>query len=652
MLLPGALTAYLAFNEGGFFVDGTALAALVLAVALLLRVTLAEEPFDGLTVRGSIAIAALALYATWVLASFAWSGAPGRALLEFDRVLLYLLALGLFASVRWRPAQLRWMLAGVAGAIVAVCAVGLISRALPQLVTAGPTTVPSRLSHPLGYWNALGLLAALGLVLCLHLTSSNRAHTALRVLSAGAMPLLAATLLLTFSRGAIAVLVLAVPLYVLLARPRALPGALLATFAPVWAALKAVYDADLLATSDPTTVAARAQGAHLAVVVAVGIAVAIVLRLALLPLDRRLARAQLPRWRPSPAMVGATAVAAVIAAAVLALALDIPGQVDRQYQRFVTGGATDQEGPLRERLTDTSNNGRLDNWTVALDQWERSPLAGRGAGTFALTWAQQRPSEADVQDAHSLYLESLSELGVTGLLLLAVALGTIFAALALRCRGTERALYAAVIAAGVAWAVRAGLDWDWEVPAVTLWLFALGGAGLAAVDKRGEGAARSAGMVPAPGRMPRVLLGLACAVIAVTPALTFVSQRRLNQAVGDLKGGDCAGAVDAALGSLDALRVRSGPYEVLGYCDARFGDRRLAVEALETAIERDPQNWELYYGLSLVRGAFGLDPRRAAFLSLILNPNGALPREAVAMFQTDDPRKWERRARSARLPIP
>ena len=46
-------------------------------------------------------------------------------------------------------------------------------------------------------------------------------------------------------------------------------------------------------------------------------------------------------------------------------------------------------------------------------------MVGRGAGTFAASWAQRRPSAVKVQNAHSLYLETLAELGVVGLALLA-----------------------------------------------------------------------------------------------------------------------------------------------------------------------------------------------------------------------------------------
>ena len=72
------------------------------------------------------------------------------------------------------------------------------------------------------------------------------------------------------------------------------------------------------------------------------------------------------------------------------------------------------------------------------------------------------------------------------------------------------------------------------------------------------------------------------------------------------------------LDSLKAIPSRPQPFEVLGYCDARLGLDRLAVGAMEGGVDRDPENWELFYGLALVRADAGLDPRPAARQALRL----------------------------------
>jgi hypothetical protein len=70
-----------------------------------------------------------------------------------------------------------------------------------------------------------------------------------------------------------------------------------------------------------------------------------------------------------------------------------------------------------------------------------------------------------VRDAHSLYVEALSELGPVGLVL-TVLLVIVPVAAAIRRRGDP--VVAVAGAAFVVFAVHAGLDWDWEMPVVTL----------------------------------------------------------------------------------------------------------------------------------------------------------------------------------------
>jgi O-antigen ligase len=101
-------------------------------------------------------------------------------------------------------------------------------------------------------------------------------------------------------------------------------------------------------------------------------------------------------------------------------------------------------------------------WHVAWQQVSADPFLGAGAGSFHLAWVEERPIPADVRDAHSLHLETLAELGVIGLVLLALALAPPFLA------GSRGSVAAAATGGYVAFLVHAGLDWDWELPAVTL----------------------------------------------------------------------------------------------------------------------------------------------------------------------------------------
>ncbi len=259
LLLIG-LIVYLGAEEGGFFPEATAAATVALAAALILRTALAKEPFAGFGLALAVAALPAGLFAVWTLTSGLWSDAPGRALVEFNRALLYVLALLFFGSYARSLSGARGLVRAFALAATALCTAAFLSRALPDVFEVSPGFLASRLGFPLTYWNALGLLAALGLILCLSLTSDERESSPVRVLAAAAMPVLAATLLLTFSRGAIAVGALALAVYVVLAHNRGLITGLLAA-APLTAlAVVRAYEADLLATETPTSPAAVMQG--------------------------------------------------------------------------------------------------------------------------------------------------------------------------------------------------------------------------------------------------------------------------------------------------------------------------------------------------------------------------------------------------------
>jgi O-antigen ligase len=116
-------------------------------------------------------------------------------------------------------------------------------------------------------------------------------------------------------------------------------------------------------------------------------------------------------------------------------------------------------------------------WRAAMSDVRENPFAGSGAGSFDDYWYRHATINAGVHDAHSLYLESLAELGPPGLLLLIGVLLPPLAAAPIARRDPA----AVVAAAGYAtFLVHAGLDWDWEMPAATLTGLACGVALLVA----------------------------------------------------------------------------------------------------------------------------------------------------------------------------
>jgi hypothetical protein len=641
LILPGLLTAYLAMDAGGFFPGTVGIATVVMALLLMLRVTTARSPVAGWGRGAALVGGAGALLASWVLASALWSGAPIRAVVEFDRVLLYLLGFALMATFPRRTGDVSVALRWVLLAIVATAIVGLATRLYPDVFSVTTGREPSRLAHPLTYWNALSVLCALGAVLALHAGSGEREPAAVRVAAVAALPVLAVAGYFPFSRGGIATAVIGALAYVALARPRRLLPTLVTAGPAVAVAIVTAYGAEALATDAYARAPGPEQGRHVALVVLLAAAGAALARLALLPLERRLDAVRLaPGVRRALPAVGVGAALAVVA---LALALDAPDRARAQYDEFVEGNVVQVAADTRARLGAAGNNGRLDIWRVDLRQFSSAPVIGSGAGTFQLAWERERPADIRVVDGHSLYLETAAELGVMGLALLAIVLIGLLAGPARLLASPERHAAAAVLAAGVALLVHAGIDWDWEMPALFAWLFMAAGAACALP----AGTARRA----APGRLARVLAGLACLLLAVTPLTVVASQSRLQTAGRAFERGDCATAVDASLASLDVLGVRPEPFELIGYCDLRTGRPELAIAAMEAARRRDPDAWQYAYGLAVARALAGGDPRPAIEAALQLNPRDERVRDLARAFDTDRPQRWRREAARAQLPF-
>jgi O-antigen ligase len=111
---------------------------------------------------------------------------------------------------------------------------------------------------------------------------------------------------------------------------------------------------------------------------------------------------------------------------------------------------------------------------VAVRAFEAEPVHGVGAGGWAVYWLRYRTISEFAQDAHSLPIQTLAELGLVGVALLLAFLGGI-GWTALRALRSAPALAYGPIAALVTYLAHAPLDWDWEMPAVTIVALVLGG---------------------------------------------------------------------------------------------------------------------------------------------------------------------------------
>jgi O-antigen ligase len=391
-----------------------------------------------------VALAGLAGLTAWAAISLSWAPLSEPAQDDVGRLILYTGALTA-SAMAWRdPRDLRLVEPLLAGGALIVSLYGLSGRLLPGLIDLEESaTAAGRLEQPLTYWNGMGVLAALGLTLAIRVAGTPTRPVALRAAAAATGAPFGMAIYLTFSRGAIAALVVGAAVVLALSPTRdQLRAATLSLGAGVAAAL--------------ASAASEGTFALVALIVLGGAAAALHLRMG--------------RATPRTYVLARRTVAIGVVAALLVGAPLAAVALDR--------GDTER-GATASRLDDLGSN-RYDYWDVALDAWADDPLRGSGTAGFRVDWLRDRDIDEPVRDAHSLYLETLSELGLVGLLLLGVLIGGIAAAAVASVR-RERELVAGAVAGLSLFAVHAAIDWDWELPAVALPALVLAGVVLCRV---------------------------------------------------------------------------------------------------------------------------------------------------------------------------
>jgi hypothetical protein len=322
--------------------------------------------------------------------------------------------------------------------------------------------------------------------------------------------------------------------------------------------------------------------------------------------------------RPNPRlsrMVGRSLAALpVIGILAVLLAFGTPAKlVHGLYKQFRAPTASGAN--LNQRLFSFTSSNRLALWDIALEDFAAHPVLGSGAGTYEDYWNQRRPNPGSARDAHSLYLETMAELGIVGLALLLAVL-----ALPLTVIRRARGHPLLAIAAGgyVAYLVHAAVDWDWELPAVTI-------AGLICAVAILAMAHRAGHQGPVGRRRPSGLTARSFAgLLALLVIISVVS-------VVDLVGHRAAAAsAQAAANSHWGLAERDArvaaqwepwspePWKLLA--DAKYGEDDLAAAAHDyrMAIQRDPRSWELWFDLGF--SLDGADAEAAFAHARALNP--------------------------------
>jgi O-Antigen ligase len=458
VLLGGPIV--LAFFAGGYFDEPRAWAGLVAWLLVAVGLLAQRKPLPR--GRGAwLALGGLGGLAAWTLLSIAWAPIAGSAYHAGQIAVLYLGGL-LAATILLRTGGAQRVVEpALAVGTLIVIGYGISERLLPGLLNfARSLSAQGRLEQPLTYWNAMGELAALGLVLSLRIAGDAARSAGLRIAGAGACAPLGLGLYLTFSRGALfAFAAGVVTLIVVAGRREQLRAIVVGVAAGALAAVAAAPFAGVTSLAGAQGTRERQGAIMLGLLVVVVVAAGWVQWM----LVRRERPAELALPRRSPL------IALVVICAGLALAIVVGARESSAQNQPLSAGAT--------RLVTLQSN-RYAYWRVAFHAFADEPLRGVGAGGWAVYWLRMRSINEGAQDAHSLPIQTAAELGLVGLALLAAFL----AGIGLAARDAYRAapaLAAGPIAGFVVYVAHAPLDWDWQMPAVTLVALVLAGALLA-----------------------------------------------------------------------------------------------------------------------------------------------------------------------------
>jgi hypothetical protein len=255
--------------------------------------------------------------------------------------------------------------------------------------------------------------------------------------------------------------------------------------------------------------------------------------------------------------------------------------------------------------------GRRDTvWRAAWNAFGEEPLTGRGAGTFGQYWLEHRDSRLTVQDAHSLYLETLAELGIPGLALLVVLFAAPLMAGASR---RSEPLVPASIGALTVYLTHASFEWDWELPALTVAAILVAAGLVTTGDGRLRGRTLSGGF-----RAAAVGAALAASVFAV---VGLVGNRSTAEATRALASGRIEEAQAEARRAAHWAPWSSEPLSIEGRVQLLRGDRRDTERTVHAALAKQALDWRLWYDLATV--TTGAERQRALAEAHRLNPREA-----------------------------
>ncbi len=597
-LVPGAAAAVvvvaLSLESGGYGSEVLGIASALTWIAVL-ATALGPARERALSRHFLIAAGALALIAVYAALSLGWSLDRGAGFEDVVRLSGYLGAF-LLTGLLVGPGRGPSVLIGLAAGLVAVSAIAVASRLAG--VGAGDVGLVSsmgssagRLSYPVGYWNALGSMAAMSVPVLVWIAASSRGRAASSAALA-AMPIVGLAAFMTSSRGALIAIAVgaAVAIAASRSRSRAIAALAVGVTCSIPAAVAAtlgdgILDAPLVTPGREEAVVGAALLAGVAAAAAIGPAAV-----------SRGSAIAIPGLRMRH-VLGASLVALVALVLVVG-----PGRIAGDFAATSGREASTGSGELS-----VTGSGRAQFWSAAVDAAGDEPFRGIGAGSFGLYWNRHGDLETPVRNAHSEPLELLAELGIVGLAAFLVFFAAVAASAIPLSRMRDGAAPGAALGLISTGLLGVLIDWIWAVPAAAMPI--LVAAALCVNGAIAPGRWRNVPAAGQPIRVPAPAVALVVAVLAV-PALwsagvLAASGNRMNASDDALAAGRLDDAAAAARSATAIEPWNPEPWLQLATIEQAAGNIDAARLATRRAIEITPDDFRAWLLASSLEVALG-----------------------------------------------
>jgi len=539
----------------------------------------------------------LAALCLWTLLSIIWAPSAENAFNEFNRVSLFLAVFLLVSLVAGHGKVDRWV-DGLTLAIVAIALVALAGRLFPGLfpnrgIFSSLPEAAIRLNFPLGYWNGLAAFAALGIPLALRVSIGGR-NSIVRGVALASLPIVASVIYLASSRiGVVTALVGTIVFFALSERRWNIGAALVVGGLGSAGAINVLSARHQLVGGPLGTGLVERQGRTAALLILLVCA----LTAAAYSLGSRYLR---DRVHPSRRL-GQTLVASIALLLMVGLIASHPIRRFEQFKSLPGQTVTVTSGNFtNQHLLMGSGNGRWQMWSAAGDQWQQHWMVGNGAGSFAEWWTRHGSIPGHIEDAHSLYLQTLGELGLVGFLILASIFVTGGSAAVRRSLGArdKRITTAALTAAFGAYLVDVAFDWMWQLTVVSIVAWAVLALALSS-PKPTEQSPEAKTEERRPARLLRKRALIVTTVVAAwlliaAQTIPALAQTEIGNSQAALARGDARAAESDALKAYRIQPWAASPALQLALVLEQEGRLGQANTWIREAIKHDETDWSLW----------------------------------------------------------